>query len=75
MWTSAALQSLSVTSMPIVKILGAPTGAHVKLDSLEMGKLVAVSSNSNSNYMKNGFHYLLCTRLTVTITRLSYYDY
>ena len=43
MWTSAALQSLSVTSMPNVKILGAPIGAHVKLDSLEMGKLVAVS--------------------------------
>ena len=43
MWTSAALQSLSVTSMPIVKTLGAPIGAHVKLDSVEMGKPVPVS--------------------------------
>ena len=38
------LQSLSVTSMPIVKTLGAPFSAHVKLDSMVMGELVLVSS-------------------------------
>ena len=36
---------ISVTSMPIAKTLGAPIGAHVKLDLMEMGKLAAVSQS------------------------------
>ena len=65
MWTSAALQSLFVTSMPIVKILGAPIGAHVKLDSMVKEKLVPVSSSVVfRGILITGiilFHYLPCT--------------